>query len=453
MSRLVKDRAAGWAWLVLVVMLAPGGAGADEGSQRLAAVSGPVHLTPEGAAAMAVERATEMALAEVGIATAEANVLLAETMRSWQAGLGASYSRMGPASSMPLPAEMGGGSITLAPTEVAQVQMTVTQPLYLGKRDIFSREAALAGQQAAKESREAAFLGIDLAARQLVYRVLQLQELAVVSQQRVTAVAEHKRLSEVMFEAGTLARFEVVQAETELARVRGDLIKSQTAVNQAQAALRQLLNLPQETELVVEGGVPATLPEGDQSDLIGLALQQRPEIAAQAALLRAQEHSLRLARVNDRSTVALQGSLSTQVTEGDSGDLSWNVTLGVSKPLYQGGVTRAKTAQAQAAVKSAQLQVEKAQQQVAFEVTQALLNWQDAQQSLAVARQGEIEALERLQIAEVRYRNGVSLGVEVLDAQTALSATRMQVVNAEYDLQVATVALRAAVGLGDRPKE
>lgn len=444
----------GWGLaLACLVLCWPGGLAAEEVAPRLSAVSGPVRLTPDSAAALAAQRSTEVALAEVGIEAAEANVQMAATMRAWQAELTASYTRMGPSASMELPEDMGGGSITFSPEEAKRAQVAVTQPLYLGKREVFSREAAAAGQQAAQQSREAAVLGLTLAARQLVYRVLQLQELAVVTQQRVTAVAEHLRLSQVMFEAGTVARFEVVQAETELARVRGDLIKSQTAVAQAQASLRRLLNLPQGTELVVEEGVPAALPEGDQEQLITAATGQRPELAALEASVRAQEQNLRLAQVNDRATVALQGAVSAQTASAASGELSWNVTVGVSKPLHQGGVTQAKVAQAQAAVKSARLKVEQAGQQVALEVTQALLNLQDARQSLEVARQGEREAQERLRIAEVRYRNGVSLGVEVLDAQTALSATRTQVVNAQHDLQVATAALRAAVGLADLPKE
>ena len=129
------------------------------------------------------------------------------------------------------------------------------------------------------------------------------------------------------------------------------------------------------------------------------------------------------------------------------------MSLTLTKPFYQGGEKEAAVMQAQSALQTARLNVEAAQQGIALQVTQAQLNVDDAREALAVAEQGEVEARERVRIAQVRFGNGVSLGVEVLDAQSALAAAQTQVVNARYDLQVATTALRAALGLADLPKE
>ncbi len=256
-----------------------------------------------------------------------------------------------------------------------------------------------------------------------------------------------------MFDAGTAPRFEVVQAETELSTARGDVVHARTAVGQLQATLAELLLAPQGTEISVAEGVPPQLPEGDRHALIAIALKDRPEIAVLEAAVRAKEAALRLTQAQYDPSAALVGVVNSQTQTTASASLNWSVTASLAVPLYAGGEKEAKVAQAQADLRTAHLNVESAQQQIALQVTQALLSVDDGREALAVAEQGETEARERLRIAQVRFANGVGLGVEVLDSQTALASAQTQVINARYDLQVATATLRAALGLADLPKE
>ena len=426
---------------------------APEAPPRLPAIAGPLRLTPDSAAALAVDRSADVAIAEQAIASARGGLRRAEAMSGWQVQADASYSRMGPSATISLPESMGGGELTLSPSEVEREAISATKPLYLGGRDKHAQSAAREGIVAAQEGKAGGMIGVAAVTRQAVFTTLLLQQLSAVAQQRLTAVAEHLRVTTAMFNAGTVARFEVVQAETEQARAKGDVIKAQTAVAQAKASLAQLLNVPQGTEIIVEEGVPPQVPEGDLHQLIQTAFGQRPELNALEAAVRAAKANLRLAQANDRPTLAFQSSVAHQPSETTQQLLNWSVTLALTKPIFQGGATQAMIMQAQAALQTAKLNVEKTEQQIALQVTQAVLNIGDAKEALRVAEQGEVEAQERLRIADVRYRNGVSLGVEVLDAQTALAAAQTAVINARYDLQIAVTSLRAALGFLDVAKE
>jgi len=306
---------------------------------------------------------------------------------------------------------------------------------------------------AAGWSVETAKLAVAQAARQAVFGLLRLQQLSVVAQQQVTAVAEHLRIANAMFEVGTAPRFEVVQAETNLAQAKGNAIQAQTAVSLIKAQIATILNVPQGLDIPVEEGVPYQLPEGDMNALSTIALRERPETKLLQAQVAAQEANVRLAQANSNPSVALEGTLNNQTESVASAGLNWSLSLGASWPLYQGGLTRGKVQVAQAALQSARLNLEKTSQQIALEVTQALFQIQDARQALEVADQGEVNARERARIADVRFTNGVGLGAEVLDAQTALASAQAQVINARYNLQVAVVSLRSALGLADLPKE
>lgn len=420
---------------------------------RLPAVASPLRLTPQTAAELAVQRSPDLAISEQDIAAAWASVRLAESQRGVRVQAQASYTRMGPTQSLTLPESMGGGEISFTSPESHIETLAVTKPLYLGERDRYARQAARAGVQAAEHSFQAGVVSIAVTAREAVFALLRFQQLSLVSERRVTAIAEHLRISRAMFEAGTTARFEVVQAETELAQAKGDLVAAQTSVAKQKAFVAQLLTVPQGTEIIAEEGVPAAVPDGDLHRLIATAIAERAELDALQAAVRAQQANLRLARANDKPSVAVQGNLNRQTANAASSELNWNVSVGLTKPIYQGGETRARVDAAKASLRTAELDLERVEQQIALQVSQALLSLQQAREQLQVAQQGEVEAQERARIALVRFQNGVGLGVEVIDAQTALAAAQTNVANARYDLQVAVASLRAALGLTDLPKE
>lgn len=431
----------------------PVAAPVESSPARVPALASPLRLTPQTAAELAVQRSIDLAVNEQDINAARANVRLAESQRGLRVEAQASYTRMGPTQSITLPESMGGGEISFTAPESHVGTLVATKPLYLGERDRYAKRAAQAGVQAAQGNLEAGVVNVAVAAREAVFALLRLQQLSVVAEQRLTAIAEHLRVTRAMFEAGTTARFEVVQAETELAQAKGDLVAAQTAVAEQKAYISQLLVVPQGTEIVAEEGVPATVPEGDLHQLIAKAIADRPELGALQASVRAQQANLRLAEANDNLSIAVQGSVNVQTATAASSETNWSVTVGLTKPIYQGGETRARVDAARAALKTAELNIERAEQQIALQVSQALLSLQQAREQLQVAEQGEVEARERARIALVRFQNGVSLGVEVIDAQTSLAAATSNVVNARYNLQVAVASLRAALGLTDLPKE
>ena len=105
--------------------------------------------------------------------------------------------------------------------------------------------------------------------------------------------------------------------------------------------------------------------------------------------------------------------------------------------------------EAQAKVRRAQLDVESVKEQIALGVTQQYLSIEEAKKKIETAGQGVVEARERRRMAELRYREGLAAGIEVIDADTALAAAEATLVNAQYDLALAIARLRSALGILD----
>jgi outer membrane protein len=118
----------------------------------------------------------------------------------------------------------------------------------------------------------------------------------------------------------------------------------------------------------------------------------------------------------------------------------------LSFPLFDGGITRARVAQAQEDLQIAELNLQQVKESIALEVRTAYLNLQDAAKRLEVARKGLGQATEALRLARVRYEAGVSLQLEISDAELAYTQAQTNLVNAQYDYLDAYAALQKAVG-------
>jgi outer membrane protein TolC len=246
-----------------------------------------------------------------------------------------------------------------------------------------------------------------------------------------------------------VAKFEVVQAEAELAKAKGDVIAAQVAVELGKGELRDALALPQTTVIELAEGVPPQIPAGDLPKLVDAAWLGRPEIRLAEASVRASEASLRLLRQSRNLSVDASAQVTNQNATATTVSQSWIVAVTATKPLFDGGLEAAERREQLSKIREAKIGVEQKKQQVALDVVQQYLAVGQAQEQLKVAEAGEVNARERLRIAKVRYESAVALGIEVLDAQTALAAAEAATINARSDLQMATARLRSALGIED----
>lgn len=426
---------------------------------------GELILTPDTAARLVVERNLQLAAAAEGIDAAGGRLRQARAASGLSAKISGVFLRKGPVTSFELPSSSDGGGdeadtdgnrkpIELSGDHFETMTVEVSKPLYTQGRIELGAGMAREGVEIAELSETSARRALVLASQEGAYGVLRLKQLSAVAAARLTAVAEHERLSEIMRDAGVVAQFEVVQAQTELSRAQQDLISAQTGVKQATAQLRNIINFPQTTDVDVVDCAPPRQPDGDLSELIERAWAGRPEVKLADSALTIARMNLLLARRDMGLTVALTGSYSRQTVSGFSGEFGWQAGVAIEKPLFDGGARDGKVAEASARLRSAEFDVERAREDIALDVTRQTLAIAEAREKIAAAEQGVVEARERRRMARLRYREGITVGIEVIDADTALAAADANLINAQYDLQLAIVRLRSAMGLLDvQPRE
>ena len=288
-----------------------------------------------------------------------------------------------------------------------------------------------------------------LAAVQAYYQYLEAIKLAEVQAQSVTDYASHLNNVQQQFDAGIVAKLDVLSSNVSLANAKQKSIAADNTRDVAEANLNNIMRVPMNTTLnPLDKNFPQ--PEFDltMEQAILMAQKYRWELVEADYGVKAAEASLRSAKARYLPTVSVGGGYSwkeASVTAVDKDD--WAVQGGLSWSLWDGGATQASVKKADAAVKTAQETLLQAREKIELEVRQDYLNVLSYKEQIRAAEASVAQAEEAYKIATVRYSSGVDINLDVLDAELALNTARTNYITALYNYNIGLATLEHAMGV------
>lgn len=288
-----------------------------------------------------------------------------------------------------------------------------------------------------------------LAAVQAYYQYLEAIKLAEVQAQSVTDYASHLNNVQQQFDAGIVAKLDVLSSNVSLANAKQKSIAADNTRDVAEANLNNIMRVPMNTTLnPLDKNFPQ--PEFDltMEQAILMAQKYRWELVEADYGVKAAEASLRSAKAGYLPTVSVGGGYSwkeASVTAVDKDD--WAVQGGLSWSLWDGGATQASVKKADAAVKTAQETLLQAREKIELEVRQDYLNVLSYKEQIRAAEASVAQAEEAYKIATVRYSSGVGINLDVLDAELALNTARTNYITALYNYNIGLATLEHAMGV------
>ena len=156
-----------------------------------------------------------------------------------------------------------------------------------------------------------------------------------------------------------------------------------------------------------------------------------------------QEGQLRVARAQRLPNLSLSSQYgqvafpNTLVPEFDQFRDNWTVGVGIQFPLFTWGRIRGDVLAAEASVVESRAQLQQTRELATLDTRSALAQL-EAARAIWEASEGTAEQAERAyEIAQLRFREGLSNQLELQDAQLLLSQARTNRASAARDLQVA----------------
>jgi outer membrane protein TolC len=335
-------------------------------------------------------------------------------------------------------------------------------------------------QQAREAERDEQRLDVVLDAATAYLNVLRSRTLAQVRRSDLTRTRSNLEVARLREGVGSSSRADIYRWQGEVADARRELIAAEAQVRVATLELKQVLRWKLDRplgQLPVSLNDPALLAADttilgwfDQPArfqalsglLIDEALRSSPELARSDAAIAAQKRQQTAAsRAFYLPEVALQGGMSTVLNRGGEGsttpslpssttpvapDMSWQVRLQVSMPLFTGMERTATRTQTQLELERLQVQHESVRLAVDRRVRSTLESAASSYAAIGLTRDAAEAAARNYELVSDAYARGAASITTLLDAQTAALTSEESAANAVHDFLLDLMRVERAMG-------
>jgi len=318
------------------------------------------------------------------------------------------------------------------------------QTLFSGLRDWKARDIArLNRDQSLIQARTAAnSLILEVSAAYL--SALVAEESVQVAQANLKQISSQLRLSQRLFDVGENTAADRSRWQAEEASARQALIIAEGQSSMRRNHLARLCSLDTLGELHAPAAPP--LPELSDEELQAEALAQRPEIQALKHQLEAAGLMVGVEKGNWLPQLDLHAQYFTQKAEFPTSD--WmSVSLSLKVPIYDGGRTGARVAEAREDLRQVELLIQKTHRAIADEVDAALIAYRAALASEKAAEDRLKAAEEAHHQVESAYRVGEASATDLLETTASLTDARSSAIISRAQRKYQIIALRHALGL------
>lgn len=281
------------------------------------------------------------------------------------------------------------------------------------------------------------------------YYALQNSDAQVeIEQAAVEDATQTLRDAQLLEQAGLGTRFDVLQAEVELAQAQQRLSTAQANQSIARRQLAETLSLAHTAQLTTADAIEeAGTWELSLEESIIQAFKNRAELEQFLVQREIEEQERQIALSAIRPQVGVSASYQLNDDFEDDFDLTDQYLVGINLrwTLFDGGAARAAARQNDTDREIAETQFSDQRNQVRFEVEQAFFLLEANQENISTATKAVELAEESLRLARLRFQAGVGTQTEVIDAQTALTAARGDLVAAIIDYNQSFAQLQRAV--------
>ncbi|HLY63047.1 MAG TPA: TolC family protein [Terriglobia bacterium] len=308
-------------------------------------------------------------------------------------------------------------------------------------------ESARLHAQAAQENVQTARMDVMLQVDRAYFDVLKAQAVLKVAER---TVSDRQLVSDQVTElekSKLKSGLDVSFANVNLAEAKLFLVRAQNDEQAGFAALSAALGYSDaRTFELADVPVPSAPPQ-QFADLVAQAFQNRPELIGQHYNQQAAEKFARAER--DLWFPTISGVATAGITPLHQRQLADNYAaagLNVNIPIFNGHLFAARRAEAEFKAKAEEENLRDLRDHVARDVRVAWLNANTAYQRLGLTDQLLQQAKQAFDLAQERYKLGLSSIIELSQAQLNLTQAQTENVGANYEYQISRADLDYQIG-------
>jgi TolC family type I secretion outer membrane protein len=353
-------------------------------------------------------------------------------------------------------AHQDGGAVGDTINKNYSTSLSLNQTIYDFGRTGNAYDSACLNTRSAELDEDRVKQDVILKVKQAYFDFLQSQRLVLLAKKTLEQSENHLKQAKAFYRAGTKPVFDVTRAEVEVNSQQLSLINANNRMIVSRMALNNAMGIDPERQIEIDDSLamPQTIPTLEK--VKAEALENRPDLRKAESDIASAAARIQAEKSNHLPVIALNGSYNWAngtsemgIFEGDTRN-SWNASIALTLPIYEGGLTSGKISEAKSNMQILKAKREVLRQTILIDVCQYYADMESAQVRIQVMESSLKKATENLDIAQGRYEEGVGPYIDVTDAQVSAVQAETDYVQSLYDFQLAAAMLLRAMGKGEQ---
>ncbi|MEI6766070.1 MAG: TolC family protein [Bacteroidota bacterium] len=360
--------------------------------------------------------------------------------------LSASYSHIGPVSSIDIPVF---GSIQLYPENNYSAAVNLKQSIYDFGRT--SKEVAFQ-----KESRNMVSISLDEARQKLsmaaitnYFTLVYLQQAVAIKNEQLKTLQEHLDFINKKNETGSSTKYEILTTEVKISAVQSQLTDIEIAVSNQHAVMNSLLGLPENTACAVKPDLNIKEYTVNPDSMVAFALNRRNEMRNASEKITLAELHYKIERTKYYPVISLYasgGGKNGYIPDMNKWTFNYVAGVGLNIPLFDGSRTLNNIKLAGSSITTSRLDKEIQGRAIAGEVIENKNNLAASNRKISQFEMQLKQAEQAYSLAQINYAAGAITNLDLLDASTQVAESRLLLLKARIDGIMNVYKLKYALG-------
>ena len=298
--------------------------------------------------------------------------------------------------------------------------------------------------QAAKLNVAEAKNDITIQITQAYLNILMEKENILALQNIVQTSQAQYNNGKVLFDAGSIAKKDLVQLEATLATDQYNVVLAENQLRQNTLTLKQILQLPSSYNLQVQDSVNVMVPNTatDLQTVEDSALHNRPEVQNSEIALQQSNLQLKQAYTANSPTISAGGSLASGYSDDQNikylGQLNNNfyqrigLTLGI--PIFNNRINKTNIEKSKIAIDQSQIALKNTKLVLSQQVEQAFINVSNSEAQYKAAQVQYTANEENYRIANEQLNLGAVNMVDFLVQKNLFIQAQQNLIQAKYNV-------------------
>ena len=289
------------------------------------------------------------------------------------------------------------------------------------------------------------------------FNYLKASQLLDVARSNLMSSQQQLALAEQKYQLGSAKKTDLLKAQVRFGQARVDVVNNDAGLQNAYLSLKNAMGLiGKEVDFSVEE-VESPLdivPEFETG--FELVQQFNPSVKAKQYQITAAELGEKIAKGSrlpiisgNASMSGTSDNISDAISNSYNDQKRVNTGLSISIPIFSGNSISTRIQKAKIAVNKQESEYLTQLQDLSVQLQLSIDQLNNFQEIIPINETVLVSAEEDLKLAQVRYRQGSTIILEVLDAQVSVVRARSSLIRTKYDAYIQQANLKALLGTLD----